>query len=216
MGTYTTKYDVYKPETTDFVEEELLNEGLDNLDNFLVLQNVTSGARPANPFTRQMIFETDTKRVVVWTGTYWNIITQQPLCILEIPTDHTGLQNNVGNILNFTSVVFDNDNMADTTNKRIIVRKKGIYLAIAHTRCDTPQAGFSIAGNIRVNGIVETQDAHWVTSTAMATHNQMICMMPMNVNDYFEVTFYHNEAANDQTVSALGSRFIVMYMGGLV
>lgn len=64
----------------------------------------TSSSRPAAPDTGQMIYETDTQRVLVYSGTAWQPPWNQPWGVVGIGTHDTGLQ--VAANTSFCSVTF--------------------------------------------------------------------------------------------------------------
>lgn len=73
MATSTTRLGLRKPNnTTDTVNVVTdLNDNWDKLDAAVGAIVCTSTTRPGSPYTGELIFETDTKKVACWDGTAW-------------------------------------------------------------------------------------------------------------------------------------------------
>jgi hypothetical protein len=69
VATSTTRLGLRKPDPTDTVSVSLdLNANADKLDAAIGATVCTSGARPGSPFQGQLIFETDTNRLLYYPG----------------------------------------------------------------------------------------------------------------------------------------------------
>lgn len=73
MSTSTTRLGLVKPATTENYDVTVVNANADKVDNGVGALSVTSGTRPATPFPGQLIWETDTSRLMWWnsTGATW-------------------------------------------------------------------------------------------------------------------------------------------------
>jgi hypothetical protein len=71
MATTTTRLGLTKPDYADNVDIADINSNMDDIDAAVGASVVTSGTRPASPFTGQVIYETDTESTFVWTGSAW-------------------------------------------------------------------------------------------------------------------------------------------------
>lgn len=72
MASTTTIWGFRKPAGSDTVDVDAdLNAMLDDLDANLGILFCTSSTRPASPVDGQRIYETDTRRGYMWTGTIW-------------------------------------------------------------------------------------------------------------------------------------------------
>lgn len=198
MGSLTTKMGLWKPASTDNVEEQTdINAPLDLLDQYLSLQNVTSGSRPASPWNGQLIFETDTTRMLVWSGSDWQILSDPPLCILKKTAPGASeSQTPTINVVSWDAIVYNNDNMADLTNERIIVRRAGRYLVLGCISIDFTNNPVKSSGNIRKNGLVIAQETQHVTGTTGWTDHFTTAVTTAAVNDYFDYTHYYASAEN--------------------
>lgn len=59
------------PELGDFLDVDKLNQNFDKIDAAISTTVCTSATRPATPFQGQVIFETDSSRAFVWSGSNW-------------------------------------------------------------------------------------------------------------------------------------------------
>lgn len=76
MATSTARLQLHKPDPPENVNVvQDLNNNYDKLDDDAGLRVVTSGTRPASPYTGQVIYETDTFRKKFWNGTIWVDLT---------------------------------------------------------------------------------------------------------------------------------------------
>jgi hypothetical protein len=71
MATSTTKLGLIKPDFTDVVDITDLNSNADDIDAAVGSTIVTSTTRPVAPYAGQVVYETDTEKSFVWTGTEW-------------------------------------------------------------------------------------------------------------------------------------------------
>lgn len=81
MADYTSVLNLRKPTLTagndDIVNVGLdVNGNMDILDLNINMRVVTSDTRPVSPYTGQLIWETDTTRVMMWTGSGWEDYAQ--------------------------------------------------------------------------------------------------------------------------------------------
>lgn len=71
MATSTSKLGLVKPDGTDNVDIAVLNANADKIDAASGLTVCTSGTRPSVPFTGQLIYETDTDKILVFAEGNW-------------------------------------------------------------------------------------------------------------------------------------------------
>lgn len=71
MATNTTRLSLIKPDYSDNVDIADINSNMDDIDAAVGASVVTSGTRPASPFTGQVIYETDTASSFVYDGSTW-------------------------------------------------------------------------------------------------------------------------------------------------
>lgn len=71
MGTYTTRYSLYKPDILENVDLGQINSNSDQIDAALGLIECTSTTRPASPGDGQLIYETNTASLSYWNGFAW-------------------------------------------------------------------------------------------------------------------------------------------------
>jgi len=71
MATSTTRLSLIKPAFTDTVDISDINSNMDDIDAAIGASVVTSGTRPASPYTGQVIFQTDTSSSFVYDGSAW-------------------------------------------------------------------------------------------------------------------------------------------------
>jgi hypothetical protein len=78
MSTTTPRLGLYKPDGTDAFERTKFNETWDKLDEAPGLHICTSASRPAwgAGLAGRAILETDTGRILRWTGTTWRQVKQ--------------------------------------------------------------------------------------------------------------------------------------------
>lgn len=75
MTDFTARLNLAKPTDGEDADVSQLNANFDKLDAVAGAQPVTSTTRPSLPYSGQFIYETDTKRVLVWTGTAWALVS---------------------------------------------------------------------------------------------------------------------------------------------
>lgn len=76
MATTTTRLLLRKPAPTDLVSVTTdINAAMDTLDSKIGYTICTSTTRPSTPFAGQPIFETDTGRTLMWTGSIWQAVS---------------------------------------------------------------------------------------------------------------------------------------------
>jgi len=71
MATNTTRLGLIKPDYVDDVDIADINSNMDDIDSAVGATICTSTTRPGTPFTGQLIFETNTDKFLVWTGSVW-------------------------------------------------------------------------------------------------------------------------------------------------
>jgi hypothetical protein len=73
MPTFTSRLGLIKQAGGEDVDVDLLNANFDRLDEYAQVKIVTSTTRPTGTdrFPGAQIYETDTDRIMMWTGTAW-------------------------------------------------------------------------------------------------------------------------------------------------
>jgi len=66
MATTTTRLGLTKPDYSDNVDIDDINDNMDSLDVAAGAKTVTSSTRPASPYDGQFIYETDTQAAYVY------------------------------------------------------------------------------------------------------------------------------------------------------
>lgn len=129
MPSYTTRLGLAKPTDGENYDVDIVNVNSDAIDQAIGARNITSTTRPATPYIGQLIFETDTKRALVWEGSRWMIITGSdlPLARMRVTALSIGNSPLLPNWLNWNR--FDNayfDRPAANPNL-FTVKEAGIY-----------------------------------------------------------------------------------------
>jgi hypothetical protein len=133
-STLTTKGKLFKPTagTNEPFRIADVNGNWDKIDQQLGTFVCTSTTRPATPFTGQVIFETDTLRQWVWTGTRWFFIGGRNFNVgVQRTTNGGGLTANT-----WTSITWNDALDSETTDAamwngsgQLIALIDGIYRA---------------------------------------------------------------------------------------
>jgi hypothetical protein len=101
-------------------------------------QVVTSSTRPAGPTTGQSIYETDTKRYLVYDGTFWVIMAgSMPGCLAYVAAGSQAVLTAANTDINLPTERYDTDGFHASTNAFLTI-PSGLagdyYLSIgAHT-----------------------------------------------------------------------------------
>lgn len=77
MATFTPKISLEKMGLSETADINVLNTNFDKIDSNIGASVVTSTTRPNQPYQGQVIYETNTKKMRVWTGT-WEEVTIEP------------------------------------------------------------------------------------------------------------------------------------------
>ena len=78
MAELTPRTGMVKSAGTEKQSVKVLNDNFDKIDKSLGAQEVTSTLRPTSPYLGQIIYETDTKRTLLWRGNAWGFISGPP------------------------------------------------------------------------------------------------------------------------------------------
>ncbi len=161
----------------------------------------TSTTRPTTPLEGLEIFETDTKRLLVYTGGAW---VQQalnfapPACRIYDTSAASITTGGVEKVLTFNSERFDTDNMHSTVSNtnRITFNTAGLYVMTAQTIYSPNVNGDRVLA-IRLNGTTyiayETQRAR----SGGAGSHIMTCttIYKMAQGDYVEMLVFQDSGA---------------------
>lgn len=115
---------------------------------------VTSATRPASPFTNQFIYETDTRRIRVWDGTYWRIVGgEYPEFDIQRQAALT-ISNDTTTTVTLPTEIVDSDGFHASSNGFITIPAGlgGVYQFSAAAGYDADGDGYrylvlTIAGN---------------------------------------------------------------------
>ena len=119
-------------------------------------ETLTSGTRPAVPYTGEALYERDTLRTMRYNGTAWvqdGLLWDPPACRIQ-STVAQAVTSGGTTVLNFTTERFDTDNMHDNgvNPNRITFTTAGLY-AVGFSYLLDSRADYNYTfGNIRLNG----------------------------------------------------------------
>lgn len=161
----------------------------------------TSATRPvSNIYEGQNIYETDTDRTVVYTGTEWRLDHNPPACRVFHSVDQS-LADATITAIAFNSERYDTDTMHDTAvfNTRITFKTPGVYVVTASLAFTGATDYTSLFLGIRLNGL--TYIAQASAPGANDSGLNVIALIQSTqykfaVNDYVEVLAWHNNTAN--------------------
>lgn len=148
----------------------------------------TSSTRPASPYEGQVIYETDTDKIMVWDGSAWVILSapKPPTVSLYNTTDQalTGAQYNT---LSFNSERWDTNGMHSTSSNtsRITIPSgwAGYYLFTANIVTTTSQSSITFLRN-------GTDRFYLDAATSGPSQANATAIIDCAVSDYVEVSCY--------------------------
>ena len=153
----TSRLKLRKPALTDPEEEDDYNFNYDVLDNNPGWTICTSSTRPtANLFLRQMIFETDTKRIYAYSGVVgeeW--VPVSPVPAAQMTRNAAGAGLPAGPIwvtLDMDAAVFDNYGICNIANNTFDIPFTGLWYFDLHWLINTSYPGLMIACRIVKSG----------------------------------------------------------------
>lgn len=162
----------------------------------------TSGTRPSQPYTGQVIYETDTDRPMVWDGAAWKQLGLKydaPTCRVFNSAD-ISIPDNTFTALTFNSERFDNDTMHSTSTNtgRITFNTAGVYVVSFTGLFQNANDYDEVFANIRLNGgsSIVTSTASNDTDTTSNPRLNATTIYKFAVNDYIEACVFQNNAAN--------------------
>lgn len=133
-------------------------------------------------------------------------------------TGAQSITNNTTTKVNFDTVNFDTDGMADLTNERLTIRTPGKYLVTARVRTDNNGSGTERAIWIRKNGVATTDYGLSSTFPTGATGvPPSVAIMDLAAGDYLEAFVYFNatSAMNIGNISAAPSTLEAILVSGV-
>lgn len=177
---------------------------------------VTSSTRPADQYEGQNIYETDTDRIVSFTGAIWQqdgLFFDPPACRIR-RTANLSVANNVQTVVPFDAEAYDTNGMHDNAvnNSRITFNVAGLYL-LTGTAEFTAAADFLFTGMfINMNGAstvaVGTQSG---TNTVVSAGRwiNVTTAYKFNAGDYVEllVQQVNGAATNRNLVASVGNPY---------
>jgi hypothetical protein len=127
MATSTPRLALTKPAGTDLVSLADINANYDKLDTNAGIFLCTSVTRPGTPYSGQLIFETDTRRILQWSGTSW-------------------VNHSIGVLVCTTAtrptVPYNGQLIQDTDTNQILIRNGGTWTVIANVTSNTEWVSF--------------------------------------------------------------------------
>lgn len=161
----------------------------------------TSGTRPGSPSEGNVIYETDTDRVLVYTGAAWlhiGMLGDPPACRVY-NNANISINNATSTLLTFNTERYDTDTMHSTgTNPgRITFNKAGIYEVGAHVEYTGLSDWLNEYVGIRLNGgnYIANDTAGTFTVGTIAPTLSPKTHYKFDVNDYIEVFAYGHHTA---------------------
>ncbi len=156
----------------------------------------TSGTRPASPLEGQAIYETNTDRQLVWSGSAWvspSVTHRPPMCVNERTGISVGDQANAA--VAFTSAAsVDTDGIHSTSvnNTRFTAKTAGVYIVSANLQ-PTGGAFANVAFTLELkkNGVVFDATAGVPNSYINPSLNST-ALVNLAVNDYVEMWYYQD------------------------
>lgn len=202
MPSFTSRLGLTKPAGGEDVDIDLLNTNFDTLDKNAGVEQVTSTTRPTgtNRYPGKVIYETDTRRTFMFSGTEW-------VCVQGgwyLDRYRTGA-NQVLTAASFTEVVWTDtrDNPAINGRKgnptdwgltdfgedksRLVCPETGLYMM-------TVQLRLAVANTARSTQILTTGGEQFSVEAANNAENFFTVMVPMSKGDVFYVRVYVNTA----------------------
>lgn len=170
----------------------------------------TSGARPNPPYTGQQILETDTTRLMKYTGAAWQqygLYFDPPACRLRASVPQS-IPNSTQTVAVFDIETYDTDTMHDnvTNNTRITFRTAGLYIVAGGGEFATA-ADYQMHGAyIRLNGStpIFLGDGGAQTTNNPGAWFNVSGVYKFAVNDYVEMVVQQvNGAAAARNMTAV-------------
>ena len=167
----------------------------------------TSSTRPTAPYEGQVIYETDTDKLLVWNATAWIVIFPSPAAAVSLTSD-LNIANGTDTVITWSAAEYDNNSMfsAGTAN-RLTIQTAGIYVVTATVCYPSNSNGERIAW-IQKNGTNATRWGNrrgggWTTgNTEFSVTAQITCA----VSDYIQIGTYQSSGGTLALQSVATSR----------
>jgi hypothetical protein len=175
MATNTTRLGLIKPDYVDDVDIADINSNMDDIDSAVGATICTSTTRPGSPFTGQLIFETNTDKFLVWTGSVWEESVGGAEALNDL-TDVTITGSTADRVLRYNGSAWVNGQVVtnDITDANVTSVKLG-----AGTVLQVQQAFF--------NQIASTQSGTYVDVEVSGTTYLSVTITPVRTNSKFLV-----------------------------
>jgi hypothetical protein len=140
MATNTTRLGLIKPDYVDDVDIADINSNMDDIDSAVGATICTSTTRPGTPFTGQLIFETNTDKFLVWTGSVWEESVGGAEALNDL-TDVTITGSTANRVLRYNGSAWVNGQVVtnDITDANVTSEKLGpgtILQVVSTTKTD--------------------------------------------------------------------------------
>lgn len=167
-----------------------------------VIEILTSGTRPSDPYRGQAIFETDTNRYVGRsTADAWqdiNLFSDAPACRVFHNTTQS-IPDATETTVVFNSEYYDNDNMHSTAANtgRITFNTAGVYWITSNIRLASGTDYSQVYIAIRADGTTEIA-IQLLTPTAFNTVQclELTTVHKFAVGQFIELRIWHDNTAN--------------------
>lgn len=128
------------------------------------------------------------------------IVPNQNKCRCLLSANHL-IPSDIETKVLFDVVSIDIGGMWDALNKRIIIKKAGVYLTIANVRIAALGDGKYMKVSVFVNGNFSglSNVAYCSASPGISMPSQTIRVSILNVNDYIEAFCFHNYGSDLNT-----------------
>lgn len=200
MSTATSKMGLTKPAGTDPMARSVLNTNLETLDTLIPVKTCTAATRPGAPFVGQLIFETDTGRMLLWNSVKWQILTKKPACQVYLTANELFTQS--GLKVPWDAESYDTDGFwaatPNPTRLTIPTGLGGVYLVSFKMRLAEAMGDFEfLEMGILKNGAAQSVVMRSIVTDNDHFHGQTIQYIDSCVaGDYFEAWIDQNTATN--------------------
>lgn len=176
----------------------------------------TSTTRPASPFEGQVIYETDTDKVLVYNGSIWRPIGGfMPGCSVTRTTNQS-IGNAAYASISWDSEIFDTDTMFAPTSTDVTIKTAGLYLLTLQMSYASNATGDRITvieknATAAGNGTFLARTIQ-DTVTSDATFLSVVAQARLAVNDTIRATVYQSSGGSLNTSNGAGDLCLTVQM----